>query len=428
MALSWVAKALVALHGVQVVLAHSWVETVQHISSTGAFIGAPGYAMGHMNRTDAGFADVNVQNKILDLTSNPSLCRDFSGGGYTNTAYPPLTAAPGDTLAMTWLENGHVTDPTLTSRGYRSGNVMIYGTSASVSNISVNDALYVWNVDGTGGDQNGKLLASHFYDDGQCYQNRGAAGAAYPIWVQRSAKYGADIELPCRASFQLPSDLATSGTYTVAWVWDWPQNPNEAGNTTEIYTSCATINLSASSSSNSSRVKAIKVATNLNVMSAALQSQIATPVEVLARGTGTSSPAAVAETATATTQSGSAATTTLAASSSKTRKQGGIKTVTVTASPVRITEYQTVTVDSAGKAIGTASGSVVTVTNVVTATATAKATVSKATVSKATASPELQNSASSNGAGGHVATGSVDVISVTPFLAARATGHQRRMR
>jgi hypothetical protein len=422
----WVAKALVALAVAQSVHAHSWVETVRHVSSNGAFVGNPGYAMGYIPRTSASFADDSVQNKITDLSTNPSLCRNFAGGGYTNANIQPINASAGDTLAMQWYENGHVTDPTLTPRGYRSGNVMIYGISGAFSNVSINDALYVWNADGTGGNKQGKLLASHFFDDEQCYQDRGT-DTTHPIYTARKAKYNVTGELPCQGTFQLPTDLATSGTYTVAWVWDWPQNPNEVGSTTEIYTSCATINLSPASSNVTNKAVGIKVATNLNVISAAISSQIASPIEVLARGTGTAAPAAVAD---STTAAGTATTTRATSSSGGNKHTSGIKTVTVTAAPVRITEYQTITVDSAGKAVGTASGSAVTVTQTATTTATANASSSlKTSLSASRSSSGARSSSASSETGDAVVTGSVVVTSVTPFvISARATGHLRRMR
>lgn len=228
--ISRVIKATAVLIAAQCVDAHSWVETIRRISSTGAFVGNPGYPMGFVNRTDPSFSDTAVQNKILDVTSNPAVCKSFAGNGYANAQYQPLTASPGEFIAMQYMENGHVSFPDLTPRGFRGGNVMIYGTSEDVTSLGINDVLYTWNANGTGGNQKGKLIASHFFDDGRCYENANGS----PIRAQRAAQYNVEPNLPCQSTVQLPSDLATSGTYTVAWVWDWPASPNEVGNTSTL--------------------------------------------------------------------------------------------------------------------------------------------------------------------------------------------------
>ncbi|ORY54807.1 uncharacterized protein BCR38DRAFT_317349, partial [Pseudomassariella vexata] len=224
--------------------AHSWVEALYRISNTGMFVGDMGYPMGWVNRTALGqaFSDDMVLNKILDLKSDPVVCRQFAQGDYSGQAQP-LKAAPGDSIAMLYAENGHVTDPELVpGRPYRGGNVYVYGTLKQKPDNKLNDILNVWNAAGTGGNKKGKLLATHFYDDGQCYQDRGAEGPKYPIFVERKNKYGLP-ELLCQSDVRLPEDLPTTGKYHLFWIWNWPLNNGLAGNTTEIYTSCAEIQL-----------------------------------------------------------------------------------------------------------------------------------------------------------------------------------------
>lgn len=282
-------KGYAILAAIQSVNAHTWVEAIRRISSTGAYIGETGYPMGHMSRSDSEFDNEKVQIKITDTSNNPHVCGSFTG--YDNADFAPLTAAPGEFIALQYAENGHVSFPTLTFRGYRSGNIMIYGTPEPIGtlDIGVNDILYQWNTDGSGGNQMGKLLASHFFDDGQCYQDHNGS----PIQAEREAQYGFK-QMLCQSTVQLPSDIETSSTYSLVFIWDWPQHPNEPGTTTEMYTSCMTINLEANSDAATS-AEGIMFADDIDVSNAAIQSQVATIVEVEQRGTGTSVPDGVAE-------------------------------------------------------------------------------------------------------------------------------------
>ncbi|KAI4595781.1 hypothetical protein KJ359_006418 [Pestalotiopsis sp. 9143b] len=410
-------KTLAVLAAANSVDAHTWVEMIRRISSTGAFVGETGYAMGHMNRTDTGFADTAVQVKFLDVTTNPSVCGDIGKAGYTNAAYPALSASPGEFVAMQYAENGHVSFPDQTPRGFRGGNVMIYATSEDVNDVGINDALYSWNAEGTGGNQKGKLIASHFFDDGQCYENPNAS----PIRAERAAEYNAS-SLLCQSVAQIPSDLDTSGTVNLLWIWDWDQSPNIVGkNSTEIYTSCMTVNLQAADTdSAATNVKAFSFGKSVAITDAAIPGQISTLIEVEARGTGTISPAAVTDVPVATGGSSGSATTTASGSKStnsgkasksatKTSKQSGMVTVTVTAAAETVTQYETITVDGAGDSVATSTGR-----------SSAAAAASSGATSLKTS---VRGSSSSQAA---AATGIN--ISVAPFLKARTTGMARRMR
>ncbi|KAK6074164.1 hypothetical protein SCUP515_06554 [Seiridium cupressi] len=402
-----IVKGLAVLSAAQSVRAHTWVEMIRRISSSGAYVGEAGYPMGHMNRTDSGFSDTNVQIKIDSVTDNPPVCGTIGTKGYTNSAYPPLTASPGEFVALQYAENGHVSFPDQTPRGFRGGNVMIYATSEDITNIGINDVLYQWNAEGTGGNQKGKLLASHFFDDGQCYENPNAS----PIRAERAAKYGA-TNLLCQGTAQLPSDLATSGSVSLLWVWDWPQNPNEAGkNTTEIYTSCMTVNLEASSDGAATSVKSFSFANDVDVSDAAIPSQIETLIEVEQRGTGTASPAAATDVPAATSIGGAPATTSAAASSSSKNHKTGVKTVTVTEAAETVTQYQTVTVEAGAGLASTSKTSAA-----ASATATSLKTSVRASVSTSSSSSKP------------AVTGPVSVTSVAPFLKARFPGKSRHMR
>ncbi|ETS74781.1 hypothetical protein PFICI_13265 [Pestalotiopsis fici W106-1] len=410
---SKIVKTLAVMAAAKTVEAHTWVEMIRRISSSGAFVGETGYAMGHMNRTDTGFADTAVQVKFLDVTSNPAVCGDIGKAGYTNAAYPQLSASPGEYVAMQYAENGHVSFPDLTPRGYLGGNVMIYATTEDVTDVGINDALYSWNAEGTGGNGKGKLIASHFFDDGQCFENPNSS----PIRDERAAKTNVS-SLLCQSVAQLPEDLETDGTVNLLWIWDWGQNPNIAGeNTTEIYTSCMTVNLTASDTDAATSVKAFSWSKNVDISDAAIPGQISTLIEVEQRGTGSASPAAVTDVPVATGgASGNAtitatATTTASGSksthkSTKTRSRSGITTVTVTADAETVTHYQTITVEAG------AGNSEATTTRQSSAAATTSASGLKTSV--------RSSSSSSSQAGG------ID-ISIAPFLKARSTGQARRL-
>jgi hypothetical protein len=415
---------------------HSWVETVRKIGSSGSFVGDPGYSMGYINRDDPKFkSDDQMLNKILDTTSNPTVCAKFAQGDYSNPKFQPLKAAAGDHIAMQYEENGHVTQPFLVpNKPYRSGNVYVYGTLEHTPDAKLNDVRYKWTADGTGGNQKGKLLAAHFYDDGQCYQDRGAAGSNFPIFMQRKQQYS-QRALTCQTDLQLPADLPSQGVYTLYWVWDWPTNNGLKGNTTEIYTSCAQINLAKSDGLSAQGIDfSVK-----DITKAAVQSQLKTPIEVLTLGVGSSSPPAPTVTATgARGTGGQPIPTSRDARSSNVIGTGGrFKTVTVTASPVivttvaggsgngtgnggrnktvtvtadaqTVTQWQTVTVGGNGRGnnSGDAAGA--------PKTSTPKSAVSsRATTLQTSVRPSASASAPNNAG---APTTKVVVTSVTPFM------------
>jgi len=318
--------------------AHTWVEFLYHIGTNGAFTGDPGYPIGYIPRSQGVSDDVH-QNKILDTSTNPVVCKPLSS---SNTAqYPPLKAAAGDYIAMQYQENGHVTQPDLTVRPYRGGNVYVYGTMHHQDSDGINDVLNAWTVDGKGGNQKGKLLATHYFDDGQCFQN----APGNPIAQERKAKYGVD-ELFCQTDIQLPEDLPSKGTYTLIWVWNWPRIIDNTQNVTEIYSTCAQIDLTKSAKGSSGEpLPSIKVASDNNIVSAGISSQLHNLIEATALGIGTNSPPAptISSRPTASPDSPTSANPT----TSSTKGHGGhkgIKTVTVTAEAETVTQYTTVTV------------------------------------------------------------------------------------
>ncbi|KAI1423233.1 hypothetical protein F5Y12DRAFT_553786 [Xylaria sp. FL1777] len=378
--------------------AHTWVEYLYRIGSNGSFTGDPGYPIGYIPRAQGVSDDVH-QTKILDTSTNPVLCKPLSS---SNTAqYPPLQAGAGDYIAMQYQENGHVTQPDLTPRPYRSGNVYVYGTSQHQDTDGINDVLNAWTADGKGGNQKGKLLATHYFDDGQCFQDN----PGNPIVQQRQKAYGVN-QLPCQTDVQLPADLPADGTYTLMWVWDWPRIISNTQNVTEIYTTCAQINLSGSSKSQGVKAApAIKFDSKDKIESVAISSQVYNLIEATALGIGTNSPAAP-------TGLGDATSSSDMATSSTTKGKGHshIKTVTVTAEPETVTQYFTVTVSGDNSNGGAASQPSTSATATATATAV---TTKKSATSSAIPFP----------------TSFIPVTSVHGFLkvrAARVTGQARR--
>ena len=359
--ISFTTAALAVLGGLQTAGAHSWVETIFRIGADGGFTGEPGYPIGYIPRTDPNFSDDSQLTKFLTKEGNPAICKPTAGA---YQGYKRLSAAPGDHVSMQYQENGHVTDPTLTPRPFRGGNVYVYGTLKHEDSDGINDILNVWTADGKGGNGKGQLLATHFYDDGVCYQNRGgaAAGAAFPIYLERQQKYGFD-DVSCQTAFQLPENLPTSGKYTVMWVWDWPQHgPDGKVTVPEMYASCAEIDLRAPDSGSAAEVNFAKGG-KINAQSAGIQSQLATPIEAATIAEGTMSPPPATMTAPPANGNGGAKPTAApAASTTAAPSNGGNgngagngngngdgdvaapETVTVTAEPATQTLVQTVTV------------------------------------------------------------------------------------
>ncbi|KAI6086685.1 hypothetical protein F4821DRAFT_123989 [Hypoxylon rubiginosum] len=414
-------KSLTVLVASCTVSAHSWVEEVRKIDLTGAFTGEVGYPAHFVSRNPPPpqvFNDKEAQNKIdpdaLKKNPNPAVCKPIAGAYQGNITR--LTASAGDYVALRYQENGHVTQPFLTVRPYRDGLVSIYGTQQHEDSDGVYDVLNSWTADGTGGNGKGKLLATHFYDDGQCYQD-----GAGQIFQERKQKYGLK-ELWCQSDFRLPEDLPETGTYTVIWIWDWPLIPAPGQNVTEIYTSCIEITLEPKSSSSSS-VKAMKFAGDHPIDSAGVLSQLVNLYEATGLGDGTLPPAAPTTTpqditelnptaiATATaTADASIITSTADTTATSTKKHhGGVKTVTVTAAAETTTQWKTVTVGAAGNTLQSSEIS----------SAQSSPTYTPGQVVTSTLSP-VAGASSSPGA---ILNGP---ISVSKFLKARATGHARR--
>lgn len=240
--------------------AHTWIEEYQVIGPNGSYIGDRGFSRGYIARTDPDFdgsfnseyllppADAVMPDGTIRLRINSTdpVCRPSQQtSNYTNPDYPMLKAAPGDYVAMKYLENGHVTLPwTLQGKPAYGGTVYVFGTTTPITNEMLVDVMK-WNTEGTGGNGRGRLLAKQNFDDGRCHQLNDCTNS-----VERQGPWpnstpglpGSVNELWCETDVKLPDDLQ-SGKYTTYWVWQWPTAPGKdcglPEGKDEWYTTCA---------------------------------------------------------------------------------------------------------------------------------------------------------------------------------------------
>jgi hypothetical protein len=327
--------------------AHTWVEELRLIASNGTFVGDPGYIRDYAGRVQG--VDPDAQNVyLLPPNSRPGaiidmdlMCKSNQQIGVQSQNYTTLNAAPGDYVALTYYENGHVTIPTTqVGKPAGRGTVFVYGTKSPSPNDTYLGIHRVWNAEGTVG--NGILLATQPYDDGRCFQAQGTGAAAgeSPINIQRkeALNYPSGVELPCQTDIQIPADAGT-GTYTLYWVWEWPSLfSNGAVQKNESYTSCMDITLTSNPVAPAGSFIAAQVTTT-SARSAAISAAMATPFLV----NPTALPQVAADDPNSAPIPASAPTSTqapAAASSSAIANQGG-KMVTVTVTEAAI---ETVTV------------------------------------------------------------------------------------
>jgi hypothetical protein len=240
--------------------AHTWIEWMFNVDTTGTFTGAPGFPRGYSFRNDTA-VDPNTamvwelpdqEANILDNTQN--LCKSTQLTPDNPTDLPlRLSAPPGGRIALLYQENGHVTLPqNIVGKPSNRGTVFIYGTTQPSDDEKLLDVHYQWTQDGTGGNGKGQLVAAQDFDDGRCYQvNTGNISTARQAEFPQ-AQY-ADITDPpqqgalwCQNDFVLPKTLKDGDTYTLYWVWDWPTLPNDATapiGVLQLYTTCMDINI-----------------------------------------------------------------------------------------------------------------------------------------------------------------------------------------
>ncbi|EHK26803.1 uncharacterized protein TRIVIDRAFT_140997 [Trichoderma virens Gv29-8] len=171
-------------------LAHSWVERLMVIDTSGKMTGQPGYIRGTVTRLDPLFNDFQMQHLLPatnenEVSESDRMCKNSQTFGNYSTTLPALWAKPGSYIALQHQENGHVTLPENSPQKESSGMIYIYGTSNPSEDDTLRSIHRVWDCNGRGGDGRGRLLAVRPFDDGQCYQiNNGnisrSRQAAYP--------------------------------------------------------------------------------------------------------------------------------------------------------------------------------------------------------------------------------------------------------
>jgi hypothetical protein len=237
------------------ILAHSWNEQLTQIVN-GSFAGRNGYSRGYVSRSDPGFED----RMMVYLLPSPDSGRtridntDFCCSPTQRTRnqtkdYPRLQAFPGSSIAIKYLENGHVTLPqNQPGKPPGAGTIYVFGTNQPDDSEILTEVLQ-WTSDGCGGDRRGRLLMARNFDDNRCYQLNGGN-----ISVTRQQEFpnpvpgtpGVLHEQWCEIDITLPTDIAAGHPFTIYWIWQWPTSPGVPGlpnGKDEYYTSCSDIDI-----------------------------------------------------------------------------------------------------------------------------------------------------------------------------------------
>jgi hypothetical protein len=255
--------------------AHTWIDELRLIASNGTYVGAPGYIRAYVPRSNPN-PDVQAYKLPLDGASvilpTDSMCYAPQTVGTQTPGYPSLVAAPQDNVALRYEENGHVTlFGTNPGKPAGRGTVFVYGTKQSLNSDTYLGIHRVWNTEGTGGDQRGRLIATRPFDDGRCFQNNTSPSA---VGRSKQFSYIAPPDLDCQTDILIPTDAGTSGTYTLYWVWEWPTlDSSGAVTVNQSYTSCMDITMTSNAVPDAGTFDASQV-TNAAIQSAAIEVQL----------------------------------------------------------------------------------------------------------------------------------------------------------
>lgn len=268
--------------------AHSWVEQLMLIDSTGSFTGNPGYARNNVQRGSPGFSDPQMVHILptagqpaieardigavdtMDIKPTDPMCKKIQQQQVQSAGSPRLSAAPGSMVALRYQENGHVTLPqNQPGKPANRGNVYIYGTTQPKADENFLDVFNKWTADGTGGDKRGILLATQPFDDGQCYQlNSGQISQQRKTQFPHEATQLMGADLWCQNDIRIPTDAPPGKPYTIYWVWDWPTerngDPNLPKGKAEVYTTCMDIDIQAAHPKRSHKMPRAMAAQNVN--------------------------------------------------------------------------------------------------------------------------------------------------------------------
>lgn len=247
--------ALLSLFSIsRLTAAHSWVEQLAIIAPNGTMVGQPGFPRNFVQRSPT-FEDSQMVflippngGEINKIDTDQMMCRPEQTTQTQSSDSPRLQASPGQSVALRYQENGHVTLPqNQQGKPEGSGANFVYYTTNSRADDKFLQIHRQWTADGNGGDGRGRLLSTQNFDDGQCYQINGGQ-----ISTQRQAQFEhvADATqgaaLWCQQDIQIPTDAQPGSTVTLYWVWDWPTMPGTPGfaeGKQEIYTTCMDVDI-----------------------------------------------------------------------------------------------------------------------------------------------------------------------------------------
>lgn len=97
------------------------------------------------------------------------MCKPTQAKG-NQTNGPMLNAPQASRVLLRYLENGHITQPSIPPNKPSSGQVFVYATTQPQDDDKFTAIHGQWTPNGTGGDQRGFLLNTTSFDDGQCFQ------------------------------------------------------------------------------------------------------------------------------------------------------------------------------------------------------------------------------------------------------------------
>jgi hypothetical protein len=230
--------------------AHTWIEQLQVIGSDGSYTGDYGYPRGYVARTDPSFTGDSDNYLLPPLSSGrlridqtDLLCHPSQRTPNYSAKYPKLAVAPGDWIAMKYLENGHVTQPWVQAgKPSAAGTVYVYGTTTPDSSAKILDVLQ-WTADGKGGNGKGFLIGAQDFDDGRCHQISNSAVSLFRQQADANHVQGqpnSHVEQWCETDIQIPKQVDGS-SLTVYWVWSWQTAIGSVGapyGKDEYYTTC----------------------------------------------------------------------------------------------------------------------------------------------------------------------------------------------
>lgn len=225
--------------------AHTWIEQLTNVSPDGTYVADFGYARAFVDR-GPGFNE--EANNWLVPPPGPSLisqthllCHPSQRDATQSPNYPRLHAPPGGTVALRYLENGHVTlAGDRAGKPDKGGTVFVFGTQQPYTDEKLLDVLR-WTRDGQGGDGRGALLTAQNFDDDRCYE----LGNSSPLAESRKKLFshtGVERPVLCETDVQLPETLPPGEPYTLYWVWQWPTMLKGTAQD-EYYVSCIDVNV-----------------------------------------------------------------------------------------------------------------------------------------------------------------------------------------